>query len=100
MQRLDIRTGLDALQASGQRFNEFRETPGLQLRLLDADLGKADGLAGATLCEDAEVGTDHGCDLRITAGAAAIAHQHDRLAAAGNLDAAVHRAVRDDIVAL
>ncbi len=55
---------------------------------------------GRRLSKPAEIGGDHGRDLGIAAAGAAVGHQHDRLAVAGHLDAAVHGAVGNDVVAV
>ena len=87
-----------ARQPVGQGAQHFREFSRLSLRLGHADGLETKATAGGDLREPSEIGRNHGCDLGIAAGGAAVRHQHDRLAIAGHLDAAVHGAVGDDVV--
>ena len=52
------------------------------------------------LRKPSEIGGDHGCDFWVTARGVAVRHQRDRLAIAGHLQAPVHCAVGDDVVAV
>src|SRR5579871_2515330 len=67
--------------------------------LFDRDDLEAELHPGAGLRQPPEVGTDHGCDLRIAAGRLAIGHQNDRAAVARHLDRPHGNTVGDDVVA-
>ena len=60
-------------------------------------LAKRDRLHRADLAHHAEVGRDHGADLRVAAGGRVLDAHRDRLDAAGHLDAADRDHVVDDV---
>jgi len=72
----------------------------LGLRLGHADRLKAKQPSSRGLRKPAEISGYHGGDLWVTAAGAAVRHQHDRLAIARHLQAAVHGAVGNDVVAV
>src|SRR5271166_5640028 len=101
MQRLDVELrAFEAAQAIRQGAQQLRKFLRLRLRLGHADRLEAETGSGRGLRQPAEVGGDHGCDLGIAAGSAAVRHQHDRRTIAGDLDAAIHGTVGYDVVAV
>src|SRR3954471_16102153 len=100
-QGLDVEVEIiNAAQPVGQGVQEFRKLFRRGLRLGHADGLEAQRATGRYLREPAEIGGDYGRDLGVAAGGAAVRHQHDRLAVAGYLHAAVYSTVGDDVVTM
>src|SRR4051794_36547426 len=88
----------DRSEPVGQGTHELHELQRFSLRFSHADGLEAENLPRLKLRDPTEVCRDHGCQLGVAPGGAAIGHQHDRRAIAGHLNAAVHSAIRDDVV--
>src|SRR3954465_6651926 len=82
----------------GQVAQELGEPARFLLRLRHADGVELENRARRRLSEPPQISRDYGCDLGVSAGRAAVRHQHDRRAVPGYLNATVHRPVRDDVV--
>src|SRR5436305_1590360 len=100
-ERFDVeRDSVRGAQAIGQGAHQLYEFLRLVLRLGHADGLEAERGAGRGLREAPVIGRDHGGDLRVAPGGAAVHHQRDRRAVAEHLDAAIDAAVGDDVVAV
>ena len=86
------------LQHPAVLFPHFVPLPAQSLRFPDRCFFELYLLTGAELGEQRNVGADDRGDLGITAGRLPVRHHHDRLAVAGDLDAPVHNAVRENVV--
>src|ERR1700677_2954964 len=100
-QRLDVEIKvLDGAQPVGQGAQQLGKLSGFGLRFGHANRLEAEAAPGGDLREPPEIGRYYGCDLGVAAAGAAIRHQDDRLTVARYLDAAVHRAVGNDVVTM
>src|SRR4051812_48586489 len=88
----------DRSEPVGQGTRELHEVQRFSLRFSHADGLEAENLPRLKLRDPTEVCRDHGCQLGVAPRGAAIGHQHDRRAIARHLNAAVHSAIRDDVV--
>ena len=90
----------EGAQPVGQGAQQVCKLARFGLRLSHTDRLEPERVPRGGLREPPEIGGNHRRDLGVAAAGAAVRHQHDRLAVAGHLQAAVHSAVGNDVVAV